>query len=140
MVENIICNNFTSTKQKYNEYEKDNYFIRLGLLLVMNYTAFAEQRGIFMDFHGDINPKKDMEVNRTPMKLPIEVIYDSDVHTIEVIGNGSLEAEVFLYNINGTLESYSPILNTDFTVLNLGTYSIQIQGDGWYAEGEVEIE
>lgn len=48
--------------------------ILLGLLLVMNYTAFAEQRGIFMDFHGDINPKKDMEVNRTPMKLPIEVI------------------------------------------------------------------
>ena len=88
--------------------------ILLGLLLVMNYTAFAEQRGIFMDFHGDINPKKDTEVNRTPMKLPIEVIYDSDVH--------------------------SPILNTDFTVLNLGTYSIQIQGDGWYAEGEVEIE
>lgn len=114
--------------------------ILLGLLLVMNYTAFAEQRGIFMDFHGDINPKKDTEVNRTPMKLPIEVIYDSDVHTIEVIGNGSLEADVFLYNINGTLESYSPILNTDFTVLNLGTYSIQIQGDGWYAEGEVEIE
>lgn len=33
--------------------------ILLGLLLVMNYTAFAEQRGIFMDFHGDINPKKD---------------------------------------------------------------------------------
>lgn len=32
--------------------------ILLGLLLVMNYTAFAEQRGIFMDFHGDINPKK----------------------------------------------------------------------------------
>ena len=28
--------------------------ILLGLLLVMNYTAFAEQRGIFMDFHGDI--------------------------------------------------------------------------------------
>ena len=36
--------------------------ILLGLLLVMNYTAFAEQRGIFMDFHGDINPKKDMGV------------------------------------------------------------------------------
>ena len=48
--------------------------------------------------------------------------------------------ETLVYNINGTLESYSPILNTDFTVLNLGTYSIQIQGDGWYAEGEVEIE
>lgn len=114
--------------------------ILLGLLLVMAYTAFAEQRGIFMNLHGKINPGKDMEVNRTPMELPIKVIYDSDVHKIEIIGNESLEAEVFLYNINGNLESYSPILNTDFTVLNPGTYSIQIQGDGWYAEGEVEIE
>ncbi|MDM8243100.1 hypothetical protein QUW47_14680, partial [Phocaeicola barnesiae] len=54
--------------------------ILLGLLLVMSYTAFAEQRGIFMNLHGDINPKKDTEVNRTPMELPIKVIYDSDVH------------------------------------------------------------
>lgn len=114
--------------------------ILLGLLLVMSYTAFAEQRGIFMNLHGDINPNKDTEVNRTPMKQPIMVIYDSDVHKIEVIGNESLEAEVFFYNMNGTLEGYSPILNTDFMVLNSGTYSIQIQGNGWYAEGEVEIE
>lgn len=105
----------------------------------MSYTAFAEQRGIFMNLHGDINPKKDTEVNRTPMKQPIMVIYDSDVHKIEVIGIGSLEAEVFLYNIDGTLESYSPILNTDFTVLASGTYIIRIQGDEWYAEGEVNV-
>lgn len=113
--------------------------ILFGLLLVMSYTAFAEQRGIFMNLHGDINPKKDTEVNRTPMKQPIMVIYDSDVHKIEVIGIGSLEAEVFLYNIDGILESYSPILNTDFTVLASGTYIIRIQGDEWYAEGEVNV-
>lgn len=113
--------------------------VLLGLLLVMNYTAFAEQRAIIMDLHGDINPKKDTEVNRTPMQLPIKVIYDSDMHKIEVIGNGSLEAEVFLYNINGTLEGYSPILDTDFTVLARGTYVIRIQGDKWYAKGEVNM-
>ncbi len=113
--------------------------ILFGLLLVMSYTAFAEQRGIFMNLHGKINPEKDMEVNRTPMELPIKVVYDSDMHKIEVIGIGSLEAEVFLYNINGTLESYSPILNTDFTVLASGTYIIRIQGDEWYAEGEVNV-
>ena len=36
--------------------------ILLGLLLVMSYTAFAEQRGIFMNLHGDINPKKDTDM------------------------------------------------------------------------------
>lgn len=113
--------------------------ILLGLLLAMVCTAFAEQRGIFMNFHGKINPGKDMEVNRTPMELPIKVIYDSDVHKIEIIGKESLEAEVFLYNINGTLEGYSPILDTDFTVLARGTYIIRIQGDEWYAEGEVNM-
>lgn len=71
--------------------------ILLGLLLVMNYTAFAEQRGIFMDFHGDINPKKDMEVNRTPMKLPIEVIYDSDVHTIKEVEDVIGENVIFVF-------------------------------------------
>ena len=113
--------------------------ILLGLLLAMAYTASAEQRGIFMDFHGKINPEKNMEVNRTPMKLPIKVVYDSDLHKIEVIGNQSLETEVFLYNINGTLENYSPQLNTDFIILDSGTYIIRIQGDEWYAEGEVNV-
>lgn len=113
--------------------------ILLGLLLVMAYTAFAEQRGIFMDLHGKINPEKNMEVNRKPMEMPIKVVYDSDMHKIEIIGNESLEAEVFLYNINGTLESYSPILNTDFTILSSGTHIIRIQGDEWYAEGEVNV-
>ena len=80
--------------------------ILLGLLLAMAYTASAEQRGIFMDFHGKINPEKNMEVNRTPMKLPIKVVYDSDLHKIEVIGNQSLEAEVFLYNINGFIRHF----------------------------------
>ena len=74
------------------------------------------------------------------MRLPIEVVYDSDTHKIEVIGDESMDAEVFLYDANGSLENYSSLLNTEFTVLTPGIYNIQIQGDGWYAEGEIEIE
>lgn len=62
-----------------------------------------------------------------------------DTHKINVVGNESLEAEVFFYNTNGTLEGYSSTLNTDFTVLTSGIYIIQIQGEGWYAEGEIEV-
>lgn len=113
--------------------------ILAGLLLVMAHTAFAEQRRVFMEFNLKSNPEKSSEVNRSSMFLLIEVIYDSDKHKIKVSGNESIEAEVFLYKANGTLEDYSSTLNTDFIVLNSGVYIIQIHGDGWYAEGKIEV-
>lgn len=114
--------------------------IMAALLLGMAHTAFAEQQGVFMQFHRRINPENTRDVNRAPMRLPIEVVYDSDTHKIEVIGDESMEAEVSLYNANGSLENYSSLLNTEFTVLTPGIYIIQIEGEGWYAEGEIEIE
>lgn len=109
------------------------------LLTTMAHTAFAEQRGVFMEFHRKINPGKNMQVNRAPMRMPIEVVYDSDTHNIKVIGDEGIEAEVFLYNANGTLESHSSTLNAEFNVLASDTYTILIQGEGWYAEGEIEM-
>lgn len=114
--------------------------ILAALLLGMAHTAIAEQQGVFMQFHRRINPENTRDVNRAPMRLPIEVVYDSDTHKIEVIGDESMDAEVFLYSSNGTLENSSSSLNTEFTVLTPGIYIIQIQGDGWYAEGEIEVE
>ena len=109
------------------------------LLTTMAHNAFAEQRGVFMEFHRKINPGKNMQVNRAPMRMPIEVVYDSDTHNIKVIGSNDIEAEVFLYDITGSLENYSSTLNTDFYNLRCGTYTIQIEGKGWYAEGMVEL-
>ena len=116
-----------------------NIIILVGLLLAIVPTAFAEQRGVFMEFHRKINPGKNMQVNRAPMRLPIEVVYDTDSHKIQVIGDELTEAEVFLYNADGTLESRSSKLNTDFTGLTYDTYSILIQGKEWYAEGIIEM-
>lgn len=109
------------------------------LLLVMAHAAFAEQRGVLMEIHNKSIPEKNMSVNRAPMRLPIEVIYDSDTHNIKVIGSNDIEAEVFLYDVTGSLKNYSSTLNTNFTILTPGTYTIQIQADEWYAEGEIEI-
>lgn len=36
-----------------------------------------------------------MQVNRAPMRMPIEVVYDSDTHNIKVTGDTGIEAEVF---------------------------------------------
>ena len=109
------------------------------LLTTMAHTAFAEQRGVFMEFHRKINPGKYMHVTRAPMRMPIEVVYDSDTHNIKVTGEKGIEAEVFLYNANGVLESHSSTLNAEFSVLESGTYVILIQGECWYAEGEIEM-
>ena len=114
--------------------------ILVGLLFAMAHTAFAEQQGVLMDFHRKSIPEKNMKVNRAPMRLPIEVIYDSDTHIIEVIGNESMEAEVFLYDAAGSLEDYSSTLNAHFTVWTPGYYTIRIQGDEWFAEGEIVME
>ena len=54
--------------------------ILVGMLLAIVPAAFAEQRGVFMEFHRKINPGKNMQVNRAPMRLPIEVVYDTDTH------------------------------------------------------------
>ena len=59
--------------------------------------------------------------------------------SVKVTGEKGIEAEVFLYNVNGTLESHSSTLNAEFSVLESGTYVILIQGECWYAEGEIEM-
>lgn len=113
--------------------------ILVGLLLAMAHTTFAERHRVFTEFHIKSHPEENMEVNRSAMRLPIEVIYDSDTHKIEITGDESMLAEVFLYNSNGTLDNYSSSLNTEITVLTPGTYIIQIQGEGWYTEGKIEV-
>jgi c-di-AMP phosphodiesterase-like protein len=133
----VILLQFKNIKNKNKKMKK--VIVLAGLLLAIAHAAFAEQRGVFMEFHRKINPENSRDVNRALMRLPIEVVYDSDTHKIEINGDESMEAEVFLYNANGTLENYSSSLNTDFTVLTPGTYIIQIQGNGWYAEGKIGV-
>ena len=82
------------------------------LLLGMVHTAFAEQRGVLIEIHYRSVNGKNMSVNRAPMRLPIEVVYDSDTHKIEVTGGESVEAEVFLCNANGGLENYCNVYGT----------------------------
>ena len=142
MVKNFICINFAKILITFSGYKmsmKKVIILVVLLLTTMAHTAFAEQRGVFMEFHRKINPGKNMQVNRAPMRMPIEVVYDSDTHNIKVTGEKGIEAEVFLYNANGVLESHSSTLNAEFSVLESDTYTILIQGEGWYAEGEIQM-
>lgn len=74
-----------------------------------------------------------------PMHLAIDVVYDTETNILEVIADPSLEAEVYLYNAYGMNEDYSETINAQFIITVPGIHEIQIQGDGWYAVGQIEI-
>lgn len=105
----------------------------------MSLPTFAEQHEVSIKIHYKTNPHKNTKVNRTAMFLPITVIYDTETHIISVTEEGAIGGEVFLYNADGSLEGHSSTLNTEFMVSTPGTYTILIQGDGWYAEGEIVV-
>ena len=113
--------------------------ILAGLLLAVMHTAFAEQRVAYLKYQRKNIPESEKDVSRVPMRMPIDVVYDTDTYKIEINGNTSIDAEVFLYNEDDIIEDYSSSLNTNFVVPASGIYIIRIEGDGWYAEGEIEV-
>lgn len=84
---------------------------------------------------------KPTEVDRKPMLLPIEVIYDSDCNMVEVISDGSIEAEVFLYDANRNVIGYSSHLDTTLEVpANYhGILFLEIIGENWFATAEIPV-
>lgn len=51
--------------------------ILAGLLFAYVYTAIAGQYRVFIKIHHRSNPEKNIEANRSPLRLSIELIHDS---------------------------------------------------------------
>ncbi|MDE5882449.1 MAG: hypothetical protein K2H60_12030 [Muribaculaceae bacterium] len=109
------------------------------LLLALSITASAKERNVSMEFHRKNNPPSTGSVDRAPMRIPIDVTCDTDTRTIEIVGDEAIEAEAYLYTSTGDIADYSASVNTVFSVANPDIYVILIQGDSWYATGEVEM-
>lgn len=116
-----------------------NAVVLAGLLLATIHNVSADEREIIIDFHKKTSTDETKTPNRTPMRFPIDVIYDTDTYEVKVVGDKSINAEVFLYDAVGNLEDYSATLNAYFYLYTSDTYTIRIEGDGWYAEGEIEM-
>lgn len=74
---------------------KNRAIIMSLILFSMAHSAFAEQQDVCLEFHRWDIPDNNAKVNRAPMLLPIEVVYDSDNH----IGNTIMQlitTETFL--------------------------------------------
>lgn len=109
------------------------------LLLALSITASAEEQRVLMDFHRKDHVGPSGGVDRAPMRISIDVTCDTDTRTIEIVGDDAIEAEAYLYTSTGDIVDYSASVNTVFSVATPGIYVILIQGDSWYATGEVEM-
>lgn len=109
------------------------------LTLAMAFNASAVENGVLLEFHRMSKPDTHTKMDRAPMHLPIDVIYDTDAHAIKIVGDESIDAEAYIYDLAGTLEDYSTSLNVTFSISTPGIHIINIQGDGWYAEGRIQI-
>ncbi len=114
-------------------------FILLAIVFTIIIPLFANNNEIPLIF---INSEsKPTEIDRKPMHLPIEAFYDSDNNIVEVISDGSIEAEIFLYDANRNIIGYSSHLDTTFglPIGYRGILILEINGENWYATAEIPV-
>lgn len=118
----------------------------LSLILVIIAIAFPSvaqspkgnsQESVKLEYNRADNGNKPI---RAPMRINIEVFYDTETHIVEVYGDEAMDAEVFIYNASGDIVDYSSSLNTELTIPASGIYTIQIESEGWYALGVIEAQ
>ena len=78
--------------------------------------------------------------NRAPMRIPVDVYYNTENRVIKVEGSETIDAEVYLYNKYEELVDYSSTINAEFQLTMLGEYTVHIQSEYWYAEAVVNAD
>ncbi len=108
------------------------------ILATLLATVSADDQ-VPLEYHNQNKSETASSKNRAPMRLNIDVRYDSTTGTVTVIGSDSMEAEVYLHDAYGNVIDYSPSIDACFVISTPGAYVICIQGDGWEAIGEINV-
>lgn len=115
------------------------FILLFSAIISLAMPAMAEDTtGVFIDLHKIGHKENSTEVNRSLMQIPtFEVVYDSDTKTISITSSESQAANVYIYDSNGAVVGYANSLNTTIQLLSAGSYTIYIEGEGWYGVGYI---
>ena len=80
------------------------------------------------------------KVHRAPMVLPtVELVYDTDNNSINVICSCECDAEVTVYDAAGNIVAMSDIKDTLFMPSSsYGPYSVILEAESWYGTAKIE--
>lgn len=77
-------------------------------------------------------------IGRIPMNLPIDVTFDDMVGSLMFTAPETQTGCIYIYDLDGTQEAYSPTLNASFTLTQTGDiHIISLQGDTWIGEAKI---
>lgn len=111
-----------------------------AFFFALSTSAMAEDTtGVFMDFYIRGDGSSATKVNRSLVQIPpVEVSYDVDAGTISIVSPVSTEAKVHVYDANGTMVGHTDTLNVTIQLPSSGSYTIYIEGEGWYGIGHID--
>lgn len=114
----------------------------LGVLIIIGcLQSYAAKSGVYMDFYKYGHESKNTTVHRSPMRIPIDVYYDEELHQIEICGDEDMNVQIYLCDENGNTITYSSTINTILDVPDgySGLLFIRVEGEGWIATGQIAI-
>ena len=110
-----------------------------NVIISLAISALAEDTtGVYMDFYTIGNEESSTQLNRSLVQVPtIYVVYTSDTRTIRITSSEPSKANIYIYDCNGNVVSFTNSLNAVIQLPSSGSYTIYIEGDGWYGIGYV---
>ena len=81
----------------------------LGILIFMgNIQTYAKKSKVIIEYYQTGHVDKSTTVRRSPIKTPIDVYYDNELHQIEILGGKNMNVQIYLYDDKGNTLAYSP--------------------------------
>ena len=117
------------------------YLLLFGVIISIGIPSFASKYDVCMEYHQLGQGTQSTTVRRSPLRLPIDVLYDSETHQIEVVGDEDVVAQTFLCDENGNVLDYSPSINAVLQIPSnySGLIIIRIENEDWSAIGEMAV-
>lgn len=119
-----------------------NLFLIITVIFTTVFSSFAEDERVPVVINKEEQTSNNNKNtwNRAPMRIPVDVYYNTENRVIKVEGSETIDAEVYIYNKYEELVDYSSTINAEFQLTMPGEYTILIQSESWYAEAIVNAD
>ena len=107
-----------------------------AVFFALSTVAEDNTTGVFMDIYLSGDGGSITKVNRSLVQVPsMEVVYDAEAKTIRITSSEPAEVDVYIYDVNGAVVGHADTLDTIIQLPASDSYTIYIQGEGWYGIG-----
>lgn len=108
-------------------------------LFAMQVRAEQTKHPVFVTRGNPSNPTIGTKPHRSQMMLPtVELVYDTENRSIEIMCSSDCDAEVTIYDASGNVVAISDINDTVFVPSNNNSfYSVIIEAEHWYGTAEI---